>query len=116
MQQPDNLDRMREQLRQGMGPAETLQGANFCSQVLDALGLGGLKRITALQLEFDTAFVAVKVTQLITREQGSALAAVLRQRRWMMVGSPQVVGESTIAGAVPDPELRPTPEIRPPAL
>ena len=116
MQQPDKLDWLAQSIRDGQNPEERLEGYAFVDAVLSALGLGGTKRITNLQLEFDGQLLSVKVTRLVTREQGAAVTALLKQRRWWMLGEPQDVGELPIDGAAPDQALRPTRVICPPEL
>lgn len=114
MQQPENLDRMALQMRDQVNREEELEGFAFVNEVLSALGLQDTKRITNLQLEFEGRLVMLKVTRLVTREQGAAVTALLKQRKWWMLGEPQDVAEQPIDGEVPAQAPLPTVVLRPP--
>jgi len=92
----------------------TLQaGAPFAAEVLAAVGLGDLKHVMGLRIDVqDVTTVRLTVTQLVSREQGAAVLALMRRRRWLVQIEPDQIGEKIIGAEASDEDLDRTPTCR----
>lgn len=95
---------------QPKGPAH---GVTFGTELLEALGLGALRGVTDLRLDFEGLAPRVTVTQLVTRAQGAAVMALLQRKRFLLA-DPIDLGDRVIETSAPDLEFRSTPMFRRP--
>lgn len=82
-------------------PARSVQTPDtltFLRQMAEALGLGGVKGVLAIQFGCDSGIPRVTITRLMTAEQQSAVVATLRQWDCELVVNGPVVDRSVSSG------------------
>lgn len=94
----------------------TPAGPDFANDVLAALGLSDVKGVVDFSIRWNGVHGELTVTRLITRQQGAAMAAVLKRARYL-VSDPADLGQAmaTTPDAKPDADFRLIPTFRRPS-
>ncbi|MEY2688772.1 MAG: hypothetical protein RL375_2970 [Pseudomonadota bacterium] len=94
--------------------SDPLADVSFSTELLAALGLAGTRRVISLRLDVENLLPSFTMTQLITREQGAAVIALLRRKRFV-VSEPIDLGDRPIEASAADADFRLTPKFHRPA-
>lgn len=106
---------VRAYMEDRSAPPQPAAGFEFPSEVLSALGLKDLRRVTDFTLRWNGTFGELTVTRLVTHEQSAALCAHFERKQYLL-SEPRDVGRKPIVESGPDADFHPTPTFRPPAV